>query len=120
MTIKLSQFAFEALTGGDRNGSLHIQATVEAAVHCYLGDRDTGRPAWPYPATQREGVAREDVVLEAGIDDDLWRSLEEEADRQGVPVQKMFEHAAFYFAAEVDAGRATQRILDDGDRGKES
>lgn len=110
VTIELSQFAFEALAGEDRSGA---PTRMKAAVRCYLGDRGAGRPAWTYPAALREKVAQDGVVLELSIDDDLWCSFEEEADRQGVSVQKMSEHAALYFAAEVDAGRITQRILDD-------
>ena len=33
--------------------------------------------------------------------------------RQEVTVEQLAEHAAFYFAAELDAGRVTERILDD-------
>jgi hypothetical protein len=51
---------------------------------------------------------------------DLWSDLEQEALRQGVTVEQMAEHAAFYFAAELDAGRVTQRILDDLEAGEGS
>ncbi len=52
------------------------------------------------------------------MDSELWREFEEEAERQGVSVEQLAEHAAFYFAAELDAGRVTQRILDDLESGK--
>jgi hypothetical protein len=41
--------------------------------------------------------------------------FEAEAGKQGVSAQQLLEHAAFYFAAELDAGRITRRILDDLD-----
>jgi hypothetical protein len=53
------------------------------------------------------------VELELDIKDDLWHSFEAEAGRQDVSSQQLLEHAAFYFVAELDAGRITQRILDD-------
>ena len=55
----------------------------------------------------------EDVALRLGLDADLWRAFENEATRQAVSVPQLAEHAAFYLAAELDAGRITQRILDD-------
>ena len=51
---------------------------------------------------------------------DLWKDFEGEATRQAVRVEQLAEHAAFYFAAEVDAGRITQRILDDLGSGDDS
>jgi hypothetical protein len=37
-----------------------------------------------------------------------------EAARQQVSVTQLLEHAALYYAAELDAGRLTERILDEG------
>lgn len=47
------------------------------------------------------------------MDAKLWADFEREAKRQGVPVERLAEHAALYFAADRDAGRVTQRILED-------
>ncbi len=51
--------------------------------------------------------------MELSVDEGLWDSLEQEAARQGVPAPRLAEHAALYFAADRDAGRVTQRILED-------
>jgi hypothetical protein len=112
VTIGLSQFAFDALVGEGRNNMLRAQGRIESAIRFYLSDRGSG-PAWPYPGFLRGSETREDVLLEVSIDGDLWASFVEEADRQEVSVQQMSEQAAFYFAAEENAGRITQRILDD-------
>jgi hypothetical protein len=53
------------------------------------------------------------VRVEADVDAGLWREFGEEAASQGVTVEQLAEHAAFYVAAEADAGRATTRILAD-------
>ncbi len=112
VTLKLSQPAFEALAG-EETSSGRAASTLTNAVRFYLRDRGAGRPAWPYPAFLRGSETQEDVELELSIDDDLWLSFEEEAVEQDVSVQQLSEHAAFYLAAEMDAGRITQRILDD-------
>jgi hypothetical protein len=113
VALELSQPALEALAGEDDIGSNRAAKRMEAAVRCYLSDKGSGRPAWPYPAFLRGSQVQEDVRLEMDIDVDLWTSFESEAETQGVSIQQLAEHAAFYLAAEIDAGRITQRILDD-------
>lgn len=115
VSLAVSQLAFEALVGkeeGDRATAL-APARAEIAVRVYLSDRDAAQPAWPYPKFLQGSETREDVDLELTVDPDLWLQFEAEAKKQGVSVQQLLEHAAFYFAAELSAGRITQRILDD-------
>lgn len=109
VTVELSRLAFDGLKGG---GDAPPSVQLESALRCYLGDRDAGRPAWPYPGFLRGSEPPREESVEIG-DAGLWRELEEEAERQGVSAEQLAEHAAFYFAAELDAGRVTQRILDD-------
>jgi hypothetical protein len=111
VTLALSQFAFEALANSGVDASAPTR--IEGAVRHYLGDRDAGRPAWPYPGFLRGSEPQRDVSLELEVAADLWRAFGEEAARQGVSVEQLAEHSAFYLAAEIDAGRGTQRILDD-------
>lgn len=111
VSLGLSELAFEALVGeeSDRPAS----TTMESALRCYLGDRGTDRPAWPYPGFLRGSEPQRDVELEFEVSADLWHDFSEEASRQEVTTEQLAEHAAFYFAAELDAGRVTQRILDE-------
>jgi len=111
VTIALSELAFDALSGGE--STVDPSPRIENAVLCYLGDRDADRPAWAYPGFLRGSETRGEVEAELEVRADLWRDFEAEATRQGVTVEQLAEHASFYFAAEVDAGRVTQRILDD-------
>jgi hypothetical protein len=107
----LSRLAFDALAGD--SGPEAAPGRLESAVRCYLGDRGADQAAWPYPAFLRGSRPQVEVELELDVKDDLWRSFEAEANRQDVSPPQLLEHAAFYFAAELDAGRITQRILDD-------
>jgi len=113
VTVRLSQLAFEALAGEPAAGSPRAPVRTESAIRVYLNDKDAGQSAWPYPGFLRGSEMQEDVGLELEIDPDLWLQFEAEAHKQGVSTQRLLEHAAFYFAAELDAGRITQRILDD-------
>jgi len=111
VSVGLSQLAFEAV-GGSADAEVAPNRLL-SAVRCYLGDRGAGQAAWPYPAFLRGSEPQVDVELTLEIKDDLWHSFEAEATRQDVSPQQLLEHAAFYFGAELDAGRITQRILDD-------
>jgi hypothetical protein len=115
VTVRLSQLAFEALADEGPSGSPRAPVRTESAVRIYLRDKGSDRPAWPYPGFLRGSETQEDVGLELNVDSDLWLQFEAEAGKQGVSAQQLLEHAAFYFAAELDAGRITQRILDDLD-----
>lgn len=111
-TIRLSKFAFEAVAGDEGADPKHVPARMRRAVRLYLNDRDSGRPGWPFPPFLRDREAAGDLVLELNIDEELWSSLEQEAERQEVSMPQMVEHVALYFAAEVNSGRAAARILD--------
>jgi hypothetical protein len=113
VTVQLSEFVCSVVAGEGKGGREHLPERVVDAIRCYLGDRDSYGPGWAYPRFLREEEPREEVTLELEIDDELWTMLEEEAARQGVSAQKMVAHAALYVAGEVNAGRATRRILDD-------
>jgi hypothetical protein len=114
--VGLSELAFNALVGEEEDRS--ASTTLESALRCYLGDRGADRPAWPYPAFLRGSEPQGDVELELEVSADLWDDFSEEASRQGVAIEQLAEHAAFYFAAELDAGRVTQRILDELEAGE--
>jgi hypothetical protein len=109
--VVVSELAFEALAGQGADVSMPVK--IDSALRCYLGDRGTDRPAWPYPGFLRGSETQGDKQVTFEVDESLWRDFSEEADKQGVTVEQLVEHVSFYFAAEVDAGRVTQRILED-------
>ena len=115
VSLELGAFTLDALAGENATGVEDIPPKVTRAIRYYLSDRDSGRPEWRCPTLVPEVAAGGRVELELSVDDSLWRSLEEEAERQGVSAQQLAMHAALYFAADRDAGRLTQRILDDLD-----
>lgn len=107
VTVNIGEFSVEALTGGHDE---HLPDRLVQALRLYLGDRGSDRPGWVYPTALPEQDG--EVELELTVDDDLWRAFEQEAERQDVSVSKLAGHAALYYAAEVDAGRITERILE--------
>jgi hypothetical protein len=114
VTIALSELAIGALTG---EPEVEAGVRMESALRFYLADSRGGSPAWPYPGFLRGTETRADTEVEFELPAGLWDAFEEEAVRQGVTVEQLSEHAIFYFAAELDAGRVTQRILDQLEEG---
>jgi len=108
VTIALSELAIGVLSS---DPDVETASRMESALRFYLGDDNADSPAWPYPGFLRGTETRGDVEVKIELPAGLWDAFEEEAVRQGVTVEQLSEHAVFYFAAELDAGRVTQRIL---------
>jgi hypothetical protein len=84
---------------------------VVRVIRFYLREKGGEDVGWAYPDLLRQGRPEEEVEVELEIDESLWSQLEREAERQHVTVTQLLEHAALYYAAELDAGRLTERIL---------
>lgn len=118
VSLQLGPLARRALAGegGEAEAEESVPLRVERAIRCYLNDKGSAGPGWAYPGFLHEDEnGGKGEKMWVSIDDALWSSLEREAVSQGVSAQQMVEHAALYFAAEVNAGRITQRILDELD-----
>lgn len=113
VTVHLSEFVCSVVAGEGSADREHLAEKVVDAIQCYLGDRGTYGPGWAYPRFLADDEHPGEVALQLEIDSELWDLLEDEAERQGVSPQQMVTHASLYVAGEVDAGRATRRILDD-------
>jgi hypothetical protein len=88
---------------------------VVRVIRFYLREKSGENIGWAYPDLLRRGRPVEEVEVALEIDESLWAQMESEAERQGVTVTRLLEHAALYYAAELDAGRLTERILDELD-----
>jgi hypothetical protein len=113
VTVTVGPFAREVLGGESGNVVQHVASRAGRAIRTYLADKDSRRAGWELPAFVRTAEPAEKTELSLDLDDELWSDLEAEAGRQGVSVDRLVEHAVLYFAAEIDAGRITQRILED-------
>lgn len=99
---------------GSGDGNQPNSDDVLRVIRFYLKEKGRGGTGWSYPDLLREGRPEEEIEVELEIEDALWREMRAEASRQRVSVTQLLEHAALYYAAELDAGRLTERILDEG------
>lgn len=119
--VKLGAFAGGMLTwkrqrdSGNGSGVHPSSDDVARVIRFYLREKEGGGLGWAYPDLLRQGRPEEEVEVELEIDESLWGQMEREAERQHVTVTQLLEHAALYYAAELDAGRLTERILDELD-----
>lgn len=113
VVVHLGRLASQAIDGEDGNGNGHASSEAAAAIRCYLGAKGSAAAGWLYPGFLGRRRSDDDVELRLSIDDALWKLLEQEAKCQHTSAEQMLEHAVLYFAAELDAGHITQRILGD-------
>lgn len=116
MVLELDQFGRTTLEAQAERQDVALGALLREAIHYYLSDGETRRVGWSYPRFRREtppGDADLDVALD--VDDVTWRRFEAEAEKQDVPIERLLEHAALYYVADLNSGRVAARILEDQD-----
>jgi hypothetical protein len=114
VTVRLGTLAVEALAGkAYESGGEPSPEDVLRAINFYLHDKGVNRAGWVYPPFLRSRSPGREVEFELRIEDSLWRLLRKEAAGQRVTVEQLLEHAALYYAAELDSGHVTERMLGD-------
>lgn len=108
LRLPLGQTGRTALTGGDWD----LAAVVGASIYYYLSDRRAGRPGWAVPPLPPPAAQPVPAEVTISLPESTWAELSEEAQAQGVEIERLVHHAALYFAADVDAGRVARRVID--------
>lgn len=117
MTLGLGGFGRATLEEQAQRYALTTEELVSRAAEYYLADRGEQRAAWRVPRFRREAGAPGDVELELDLDPEVWEELRQESERQGVPVERVVEHAALYLVADLESGRVAPRLFERrGDR----
>jgi hypothetical protein len=109
MILHLERFGREALEGYARSSASSRSAAVVTAIRYYLAEGEAGRPAWRVPNL---GSGPSGEAFELEIDEATYAQLEREAARQRVTLERLAEHALFYFLADLEAGRVAARLGD--------
>lgn len=109
VSVRLSAFAIDALAGRSATGSNPASADVLRAIQFYLGQSRRQAPGWAYPAFMRGQSPGVSVEFDLDVDDVLWALLAREASKQEITVEQLLEHAAMYYAAQMDSGWTGER-----------
>jgi hypothetical protein len=105
-TVRLGDFALASLESHGALRGIGVSALVCQAVSYYLGDRGSARPGWLLPrfrAGEEDGGPASE--LSVTLSEHEWSMLVDEAKVRRAKVDRLLEHAALYYLADLDGGR---------------
>ena len=119
LTLSFDEFGWQMLESEARRDGEGLEDLLSRAAAYFYAERPTGRAATLAPGFKPDarGEPRE-VRLEG--DAECWEGLEDEARRQGIPVERLLEHAALLYLADSDSGRLAGRVLERAEEDDES
>ena len=111
LTLKFDEFGWESLESEARRNGETLDGLLSRAAAYFDAERPTRRAATLVPGFSPDGrgMPRE-VRLE--LAPDRWERLQSEAERQGIRLERLVEHAALLYLADLDSGRVAERIVD--------
>jgi hypothetical protein len=111
ITLRFDEFGWESLESQARRDGETVEDLLSRAAAYYDAERPTRRAATRAPPFKPggRGTPRE-VRPELGRE--CWERLEGEAERQDVALERLLEHAALLYLADIDSGRVADRVLD--------
>jgi hypothetical protein len=112
VTVAVGDFGPGSLEGAFTRDSVDLSRSLTYAIRYYLADQGSGRVEWPYPAFLPDGQLNQTAEVRIEVDAPIWEAFSKEAEQQGVSTDQLLQHAVLYFAADRDAGRLAQRIVE--------
>ena len=117
ISIRFDEFGWSELEREASAEGLQLDRLVSLACAYYKSELTTERTATLVPRfdqsaaereTRRVGEAR---TLELELDAESLRLLEQEAERQELALERLIEHAAIFYLADLDAGRVATLVI---------
>ena len=119
LTLRFDEFGWERLESEAGRNRDALDELLSRAAAYFCAERSRSRTAALAPGFKpgARGTPRE-IRLEG--DADCWKGLEAEARRQGIPLERLLEHAALLYLADIHSGRLAKRVLDRAEEGDEA
>ena len=111
ISIRLDEFGWSALEDHARGEGIELERLVALACSYYESELAAGRTATRVPRFGKPAAERESRTLVLELNARTLKGLEQEAERQGLPLERLVEHAAIFYLADLDAGRVAERII---------
>ena len=111
ISLGFDEFGWSALQDQAHADGLELDQLIDLACSYYESQLGSDRTAMRVPRFERSAGGREDRVLQLEMGAETRRRLEQEALRQGVELERLLEHAAMFYLADLDAGRVTEKIV---------
>jgi hypothetical protein len=109
--ITFDEFGWSVLEDLARAERLGVDRLVALACSYYGSELAAERAATLVPRFDQPPVERETRTLVLELGAKCLRRLEQEAERQGLALERLCEHAAMLYLADLDAGRVAKRIV---------
>lgn len=111
ISITFDEFGWNVLEEEARAEGLELGRLVSLACAYYRSERATERMATLVPRFDQSAAERETRLLELELDAQSLRVLEQEAQQQELELERLIEHAAIFYLADLDAGRVAERVI---------
>jgi hypothetical protein len=109
--ITFDEFGWSGLEHHARAERLELDRLLALACIYYVSELADERAATAAPSFDKPALGRETRTLVLELGADLLRRLKQEAERQGLALERLLEHAALLYLADLDAGRLAERIV---------
>ena len=121
MTLELGEFSRAAMEAQARRQGLDVATLLARSAQYYILERPSERLSARVPSFVHSDTAGEHglplgVTIE--LDDGHWHELGSAAAREGISVERLFEHAALLFLADLESGRVAARLLESAETGR--
>jgi hypothetical protein len=120
MALTIEDFGRTAIRDRARALGVPVDALVSQAVLYYLAQRGGERTATRIPRFTRSDAAPDaTLTIELELEESEWSALELASVEERLPVERLVEHIALLFLADIDSGRVAVRIVgEDGEEGR--
>ena len=111
VTLRFDGFGWESLESQAVRDGETLDESLSRAMAYFGAMLPTTRAAAIAPRfkPRDEGSPRE-IPLE--LTHESWERLEHEAERQGIPLEQLLEHAALLHLSDAESGRVADHVLD--------
>jgi len=110
--ITFDEFGWTALEERAAEERLGLEDLVALALTYYESELSSERAAIEVPRFRRQPSAGETRALAISVDPASMRHLTDEAERRGVSLERLCEHACMLLLADLDSGQVAERVIE--------
>jgi hypothetical protein len=112
VTLAFDRFGCDCIAAESATAGICSSEFLRTAARRYLDELGKGRFSRRVPDFARTALASPAVEIGVELEGDDLAALNDEADRQGVPLEQLLAHAALCYVAENGAGRAKLSLVE--------
>jgi hypothetical protein len=111
IAITFDDFGWEALEERAAEQRVSLEELISLALGYYDSELPSGRAAAIVPRFRRGPAKGETRTLTLRLEEGTMPRLECEAERRGVAFERVCEHAALLFLADLDSGKVAEEVV---------